>query len=105
MNYIYNVYSGAEIKECEFVRQGIEFCVIDMLQFHIGLGKLEQVINISFENKHLPTGYIPFAGECEGDYFYWNSNTGEIYFISFQNMEHPVLICNSMEEFFDILNA
>jgi hypothetical protein len=42
--------------------------------------------------------------EISGDCFYWNIKDSKVYFISHEDVESPTIICNSVDDFFEILN-
>ena len=101
----YTRYNCSDIKEIPFVVHGIEFCVdfiIPMLNANIHVEKLWEYIQ---DDAIIPQTFVPFAEDIDGDDFYWDSKTGKVYYLSMNNAEHPIPICDSVEEFFNILSA
>ena len=56
------------------------------------------------KDDYLSNELIPLAIDMDEDNYYWNSKTGKVYYISSSNVENPILVCNSVDEFFEILN-
>lgn len=71
----YRSYNGASIKLCIF---GIDGYIRESL--------------------------IPLANNSGGDYYYWDKNDEKIYLIYCDDIENEILIADSIEEFFDIMN-
>lgn len=55
-------------------------------------------------DKILPQSFFSFARDNGGNDFYWNSIDNKIYYISWDNIYSPRVVCNTMKEFFDILS-
>lgn len=94
----YTRYDGSEIINCEFERQGINFCVTNIIKFK------ESVIKKSFEEDNELKGYIYFAVGSDMDFYYWHTSTKKIHCLSLSIDDKLIYICDSIESFFDILN-
>lgn len=98
--YLKHNYSNA--KECTFKIEWIddaEFILDCIIPLKYGTSCFEK----EFESRMI-SDYIPFAYDMDSDKYYWNLNTGKVYYISHENAENPILICNSVADFFNILN-
>lgn len=93
----YTRYDGSEIKCCEFQKNENIFYVTDIIEFE------ENIIKESFDEKNELKGYIYFATGYE-EFYYWESSTERVYCSSPAIDENLIPICNSIEEFFEILN-
>lgn len=102
-NY-YLQYNGAEINECRFEKFGVEFCVVLIRALGYGTMPLEKVLKYNETNDAIPKTFIPLALDEDEDDYYWDSESGKVYYLSLSNVEHPKEICGSVEEFFEILN-
>ena len=56
-----------------------------------------------FESE-IPDSFYPLAIDRGGDIYYWSNDTKEVYFVIPDDMENPILIADSIEEFFELLN-
>lgn len=100
----YLQHNGAEIYESPFICNGSRFCVIEMLTMKYGTLPVDVLCIHQAEADEIPAGYIPFALDEDYDYFYWHKDTGRVVFISREDAENPMPVCDSMDEFFSILN-
>lgn len=97
-------FNGARIKECRFERHGLEFCVIRLFPLNYGTMPVEKILKYNSRNDAVPNSFIPLALDEDEDDYYWDNKTKKVYYLSFGNVEHPIPICDSVEEFFEILN-
>jgi len=101
----YLKYNYSNIKECDFdiVLLGA-FLVEDILPLKYGNYNFEKIYTTVLESDWIAKEFIPFATDISGDHFYWNSNSGKVYYISHEDCENPILICNNIDEFFTLMN-
>lgn len=97
-------HNGAEIEECSFEKDGLGFCVILIYALEYGTMPLEKMYECAHRNKAIPSTYIPLALDEDEDDYYWDSKSGNVFYLSLENVEHPIPICGSVDEFFHILN-
>lgn len=102
-------YNCAKEKECTFKIEGIdsegsEFILDTIIPLKYGTICLEKEYEWVLKDEDTPNEFIPLAYDMDSDRYYWNSKTGKVYYISHENVENPILLCNSVDEFFDILN-
>ena len=65
---------------------------------------VEKILSFNENNEYISKTLIPLAEDTDGEDFYWDSASGKVYYISMENVENPVPICDSVEQFFEILN-
>lgn len=99
----YLKFNGSEIRECRFEKDDMEFCVIQMISLNYGTMPVEKIKNYNQKNKATPETFFPLALDEDYDYYYWDSNTGKVYYLSLSNADNPLEISSNIEEFFDIL--
>lgn len=99
-------YNCAEEKECTFKVRGIDedFVLDFIIPLKYGNCNLEKEYEWVLKNDYISNKYIPLAYDIDSNMYYWDSKNGKVYYISNENVENPILICNSVDEFFDILN-
>lgn len=99
-------YNCAKEKECTFIIEGIDdyFILDTIIPLKYGTIPLEKEYKWVLENEDISNDMIPLAVDMDGDNYYWHKENGNVFYISHENVENPILICNSVEEFFEILN-
>lgn len=66
------------------------------------LGQLEWAIELSHEYDSVKcNNLIPFADDVGGDEYYWQIETEYVYLIRFDDIEHPILVFDSIYSFFE----
>lgn len=102
----YLKHNSANTKECIFRLNGIEekFVLDFIIPLKYGNCNFEKEYKWVLENECISNEYIPLAVDMDGDNYYWHSKNEKVYYISHENVENPILICNSIAEFFEILN-
>lgn len=102
-------YNCSKLKECTFKiedidGEGSEFILDTIIPLKYGTVCLEKEYEWVLKDEYIPNDFIPLAYDMNSDRYYWNSKTGKVYYISDENVENPILLCNSVDEFFNILN-
>lgn len=102
-------YNISKQKECtfkikDFGDKDTEFILDTIIPLKYGTIPFEKEYGKQLEYNYIPSYFIPFAYDIDSDKYYWNSENKKVYYISQENVEHPILICNTVEEFFEILN-
>lgn len=102
----YLKHNFANTKECTFKLDGIEgeFILDFIIPLKYGTCNFEKEYEYVLENECISNEYIPLAVDMDGDNYYWHSKSGKVYYISHENVENPILICDSVVAFFEILN-
>jgi len=100
----YMKHNFSNVNECSFSIEGMDFALDCIMPLKYGNVSVEKNYEYVLEDEYIPNNYIPFAVDMTADNYYWDSKNGNVYYISHENVEDPILICNSVDEFFDILN-
>lgn len=101
----YLKYNKSDIKECNFYLYDVElkFSLEFIIPLYGANVNVEKILEIYKNDKYLQT-FVPLAEDIEGDDFYWDKKTGKVFYIAITNVENPIPICDSVEEFFKLLN-
>ena len=99
----YLEHNGAEIKECNFLLYNMEFLVCSICNLKYGSLPVEKILEYDSKNEYIPNECYPIA-EDDINTYYWNTKDDKVYYYMNDNIEHPIEICKSVEEFFKILN-
>jgi len=100
----YQRYNMAPMKEVSFERLGITFYMSCIAPLCYGTMPVEKQLQYNDKNAYIPDTWIPFADDQEGDHFFWDTETGAVSYVCRENVENPIPICDSVEEFFELLN-
>ena len=100
----YRSYNGASIKLCIFDIDGYDFEVFEILPLVHGKCCVEKIYEDDREDGYIRESLIPLANNSGGDYYYWDKNDEKIYLIYCDDIENEILIADSKEDFFDIMN-
>lgn len=82
----------------------IDFCVEFILPVTGARISVEEIMQVNADDKWIPKTFIPLARDVDADYYYWNANSGKVYYLTMGNIHNPIPVCDSVEEFFDILD-
>ena len=96
-------HNGAQIKECTFELYDTEFSVHSICDLNYGTMPVEKILEYNSKNEDIPNECYPIA-EDDINYYYWNTKDGKVYYYM-EDEEEPILISDSIEEFFEILNS
>ncbi len=102
----YENYNESVIETCEFVANGKEIMIYNILSVKYGNESVEECIR-NQKNKLIPKYYIPFARDVEGRFFYLSKKDSGIYTDINKEycfgIKHPMKISDSVEELFDVM--
>ena len=101
--YLY--HNAAEVYEFSFFRHGIEFSIEFILPLKFGKFSVEHIYDLNQSDEFISDRFIPLAEDTSGEEYYWDSKNGKVYYLSMENVENPIPISNSVEEFFELLNT
>lgn len=99
----YQHHNMALLKEFPLCIGGVGYDLNYICSLRYGMGSLERQLQFDRADGYLPETYIPLACEFGGDRFYWDAESGAVYHVSGATVEHPSFVCNSVDEFFDLL--
>lgn len=103
----YLKYNKSDIKECEFYLYGEEynFCIEFLYSLKNGTQPVEKFLDKWIpENEYISNSWLPLACDADNSDYYWDKETGKVFYLSLGNVENPIPICDSVEEFFKLLN-
>ena len=100
----YMNYNMCESEEVTLVMHNLEFCVEFVLPLKYGTCSVESLLDLYRGDDHIPQHLVPFACDVDGDYYYWDINTGRVYYLTMGNIDNPIPIARSVDEFFELLN-
>ena len=100
----YTNHNRAEIEEFTFTILNLDFSVEFIIPLLYGNVCVENIMSFNQGNEYIPDTFIPLAEDIDGEDFYWDASTGKVYYLSIENVENPIPICDSVEQFFEILN-
>lgn len=101
----YLKYNKNDIKKCNFYLYGekYNFCLDFIIPLRDANVNVEKILEMNKNDKYLQT-IVPLAEDIGGDNYYWDKKTGKVFYLSMGNVENPIPICDSVEEFFKLLN-
>jgi len=99
----YLKHNGAEMEECTFELYDVEFSVYSICDLNYGTMPVEKILEFNSKNQDIPKECYPIAEDDINNY-YWNTKDGKVYYYMVDE-DQPTIICESVEEFFEILNS
>jgi len=99
----YLKYNGMGINLCKFKINGNEYEVAEIIALCAGEDSFEDIKMDELEDDFIPKEFMPLAYDRGGDYYYWNSETEFVYLVYPDCIENPILICHSIQAFFNLL--
>ena len=60
----------------------------------------ESITDIDKADGFIPSDYYPIARDRGGNYYYWDSNMGDVYLVLVDDYENPFKVADSVEDFF-----
>lgn len=100
----YTNHNTAELEEFTFYIHNLAFSVEFIIPLKYGNVCIEKILSFNESNEYISKTFIPLAEDIDGDDFYWDASNGKVYYLSMGNVENPIPICDSVEQFFEILN-
>ena len=101
----YKKYNGSDIRLCVFDIGKVGYEVNKFIWLKSRNHLFESIIENDRMDGFIPNEYIPLAKDCFGDCYYINNKDEKIYFISSGDIENPVKIADSLDDFIEILNS
>lgn len=100
----YTEHNFAEIEERPFEVLGMTFCVEFIMPLNNAKICVESILKINENDEWIPKTFIPLAEDVDADDYYWDSSDGKVYYLTMGNIENPIPVCDSVEEFFELIN-
>lgn len=102
----YLKYHGDKIKKSYVnngkYKYGVSTIVLLKGQRNSYFGKL---VEMDRRDQFIDSHFYPFARNEGGDYYYWDDRNEDIYLIYCDDIENPILICNSIQRFFEMMEG
>ena len=100
----YMNHNQAELEEFSFTIHNLEFSVEFIIPLQYGNVCVEKILSFNEGNEYISKTFIPLAEDIDGEDFYWDSSSGKVFYLSMENVENPIPICDTVEQFFEVLN-
>lgn len=96
-------HNGDKIRLCIFTVDYEEFGVAELVELKYGSCSFEKLVENDREDEIIDEHLYPLANNEGGDYFYWDARDGNVYMIYCDDIENPVPVCASVEEFLELM--
>ena len=100
---LYAKSEGGKIKLCVFKIDGFDYEVSSIISVVPEGFYFEKIADSDRDDGFLPVSFYPFASNRGGDIYYWDSETKKVYLSLADDIENPILISDSIEEFIILL--
>ena len=97
-------HNRSELEEFSFLIHNLEFSVEFIIPLRYGNICVEKILSFNEGNEYISKTFIPLAEDIDGEDFYWDSSSGKVFYLSMENIDNPIPICDTVEQFFEILN-
>lgn len=101
----YRKYNNCKIKLCRFFIDEYECEVSKILPIKGDGLTFEKIVENDRKDGFIDSNLYPLASNRGGDIYYWNAATENIELIYSDAIETPMKICDSVSEFFHVLDA
>lgn len=96
--------NDSKIQLCHFTVDGYK-CEVSKIIPIVSSGlSVEKIVENNRVDGFINENLYPLAINRGGDTYYWDSRTENVYLLLSDDIENPFKICNSINEFWDILN-
>ena len=99
----YTAFDASEIKVCVILTDEYEFEVSDIIPICGEELTFREITNENREDGWISKDFYPLAMNEGGDLYYWSTQSGYVFFLPNDHIEHPVKVCNSIGEFFYLM--
>lgn len=97
-------YNGVEMELSIITVNSVQYEVSKFIPIKHGRLPVEKIMEWDKLDGILPTTLIPVASDRGGNIFYCNPNNNNIVFYNSEDIENPVVISHSFEEFLENLD-
>ncbi|MGB4091478.1 MAG: SMI1/KNR4 family protein [Ruminococcus flavefaciens] len=107
LRQLYARTDSNSMKMCEIEVDGVTYVAANLVTLIDGDIDFEYAADDSRDEpmcNFVPSDWYPLAYDNSGNYFYWSSNTHQVYFLDTENVDKQVLMSDSIEAFFELLN-
>lgn len=99
----YLKHNADRIKLCLFIVEGEEFGVAKIVPLKYGSCNFERIIKNDRDDEIIDSHLYPLARNEGGDYYYWDDRNENVYIIHCDDIENPILICDTLKRFFELM--
>ncbi len=100
----YANYNVCELRDVTIVMYREKFSVETILPLKYCSENVEFLLDIHRTKRYNPQYLVPFAKEVDGEFYYWDINTGRVYYWAMSYENEPIAVARSVDEFFKLLN-
>ena len=101
----YLEHNGDLIKSCIFTLDGNNYMVAEMFYIKHPNAALELIMQWDRQDGFIPATMVPLAHDPGGERYYWNTEDESVYFIDGLDIENPVFVCKTIDEFFKLIEG
>ena len=99
----YLEHNGDIIKSCIFTLDENEYMVDKMFYIKHPNVALELIMQWDRQDGFIPATMVPLAYDHGGERYYWNTEDESVYFINGIDIENPIFVCKTIDEFFKLI--
>ena len=96
-------HNGDKIKLCIFKVDEEEFGVAKIVPLKYGSCDFESIVRNDRHDEIIDSHLYPLARNEGGDYYYRDERNENVYMIYCDDIENPILICNTVKRFFELM--
>ena len=100
----YKKYDTEQIFLCKFSVKGINLEVAKMVPLVAKKMSFEELVTNDREDALLPNTMYPIARDRGGNYYYWDSDSEEVYIYFCDDYDNPFKVSDSIVAFFEMLD-
>ena len=102
----YLEHNGDIIKSCIFTLDGNEYMVQDLHYIKVkNRASVDLIFPWQIEDGYISPCFVPFAYDPGGESYYWHTEDESVYFINGIDIENPVFVCKTIDEFFKLIEG
>ena len=101
----YHQYDNKGIKLCSLDIDGYQCEVAKIVPILAPASNFESIKDEELADGFIPKEYYPIARDRGGDYYYWDSKSGNVFLVLVDDFENPFKVASSVEEFFEMLSS
>ena len=102
-NYYLN-YPESKIENVQFKLNGFLLDVAELISIkNDDKFSLNYVYNTGKNDGWIPDNFYPFAHDSGGNFYFWNSQNDKVFIIFNDDVDHPYVVCDSVDNFFKLL--
>lgn len=100
----YSLYDGEKIDLRKFEVNGFECEVVKIVPIIADKMFFESIVESDRADGFIPKDYFPLARDRGGNFYYWKSETYEVFLVFCDDYENPYKVADTVNDFFLKLN-